>query len=255
VESGFDYRGARFYDSDVARFNSLDPLAVEFPEWSDYNYVLGNPLAYVDKDGKSAEIIIKGNTITIKATIYTQGLSDALVKDLNDNYSNYIQNGTYTDGAGNKYNVKFVLEYEEDKISRFNKNNIDEEINTGRNLLKVVKDPKDCTVCHKTGRSVVRWAGGSYGELTGEGKYHPSTIFHESAHFLGLDDRYKGGYPDPSFGPDLMNDASANFSQVHIDNIAGAALFNYYYLGKKSIDWRVDFFRGKIAKNGYFKDE
>ncbi len=52
VESGFDYRGARFYDADVARFNSLDPLAAEFPAWSDYNYVLGNPLYYTDPDGR-----------------------------------------------------------------------------------------------------------------------------------------------------------------------------------------------------------
>ena len=52
VESGFDYRGARFYDSDIARFNSLDPLAVEFPEWSDYNYVLGNPIKFTDPDGR-----------------------------------------------------------------------------------------------------------------------------------------------------------------------------------------------------------
>jgi len=53
VESGFDYRGARFYDGDVARFNSLDPLAAEFPEWSDYNYVLGNPLILIDSDGRN----------------------------------------------------------------------------------------------------------------------------------------------------------------------------------------------------------
>jgi RHS repeat-associated protein len=52
-ETGLDYRGARYYDADVARFLSLDPLASEFPEWSDYNYVLGNPLVYTDPNGKS----------------------------------------------------------------------------------------------------------------------------------------------------------------------------------------------------------
>ncbi len=33
-ETGLDYRGARFYDCDVARFLSLDPLAVEFANWN-----------------------------------------------------------------------------------------------------------------------------------------------------------------------------------------------------------------------------
>ena|GEM_PF-5838809 len=55
VESGFDYRGARFYDSDVARFNSLDPLAADFASWPPYNYVLGNPVILIDPDGRAAE--------------------------------------------------------------------------------------------------------------------------------------------------------------------------------------------------------
>ena len=60
AETGLDYRGARFYDADVARFLSLDPLAAEFPAWSDYNYVLGNPVMLVDPDGKAPQDIIVG---------------------------------------------------------------------------------------------------------------------------------------------------------------------------------------------------
>ncbi|MBK9628160.1 MAG: hypothetical protein IPO56_10800 [Flavobacteriales bacterium] len=44
-ETGLDYRGARYYDSDVARFLSLDPLAAKYASWSAYNYVLGNPIS------------------------------------------------------------------------------------------------------------------------------------------------------------------------------------------------------------------
>ncbi|MEM1322811.1 MAG: RHS repeat-associated core domain-containing protein [Bacteroidota bacterium] len=55
VETGLDYRGARFYDADIGRFLSLDPLAMEFPAWSDYNYVLGNPVRFIDPDGRSPE--------------------------------------------------------------------------------------------------------------------------------------------------------------------------------------------------------
>ena len=56
VESGFDYRGARFYDGDVVRFNSLDPLAADYPGLSDYSYVAGNPVFFVDPDGRQIYI-------------------------------------------------------------------------------------------------------------------------------------------------------------------------------------------------------
>ena len=52
-ETGLDYRGARFYDSDVGRFLSLDPLAMDFASWSPYNYVFGNPIVYIDPDGRA----------------------------------------------------------------------------------------------------------------------------------------------------------------------------------------------------------
>ncbi len=55
VETGLDYRGARFYDADIARFLSLDPLAIEFASWSPYNYVLGNPVMLIDPDGEAPE--------------------------------------------------------------------------------------------------------------------------------------------------------------------------------------------------------
>jgi RHS repeat-associated protein len=54
-ETDLDYRGARFYDSDIGRFLSLDPLAHEFPSWSDYNYVLGNPITLIDPSGLTPE--------------------------------------------------------------------------------------------------------------------------------------------------------------------------------------------------------
>lgn len=51
AESGLDYRGARYYDSEYARFTGVDPLAGKFAGWSPYNYVIGNPVSLVDPDG------------------------------------------------------------------------------------------------------------------------------------------------------------------------------------------------------------
>lgn len=54
-ETGLDYRGARYYDSDVARFLSTDPWANQYPSWSTFNYVMGNPIMLTDPTGKGVE--------------------------------------------------------------------------------------------------------------------------------------------------------------------------------------------------------
>ena len=46
---------ARLYDCDVARFLSTDPWQTKYPEWSTYNYVMGNPLLLIDPSGKGPE--------------------------------------------------------------------------------------------------------------------------------------------------------------------------------------------------------
>ncbi len=51
-ETGLDYRGARYYDTDVARFLSLDPLAKDHSLFSDSVYVADNPVILIDPDGK-----------------------------------------------------------------------------------------------------------------------------------------------------------------------------------------------------------
>lgn len=55
-ETGLDQRGARWYDSDVARFLSLDPAAMDYPTLSDYVYVADNPTAFIDPDGRKIVI-------------------------------------------------------------------------------------------------------------------------------------------------------------------------------------------------------
>ena len=64
-----DY-GARWYDSSIGRWGGVDPLAEDYEGWSGYNYVMGNPLKFVDPDGMAPQWIPsvdrKGNILLIR---------------------------------------------------------------------------------------------------------------------------------------------------------------------------------------------
>jgi RHS repeat-associated protein len=51
-ETGYSYFGARYYDSDLSIWLSVDPLADKYPSMSAYMYVAGNPVMLVDPDGR-----------------------------------------------------------------------------------------------------------------------------------------------------------------------------------------------------------
>ena len=51
VETGYGYFGARYYDSGLSIWLSVDPMSDKYPSMSPYNYCANNPVKLIDPDG------------------------------------------------------------------------------------------------------------------------------------------------------------------------------------------------------------
>jgi len=55
AETGYGYFGARYYDSGLSIWLSVDPMSDKYPSMSPYNYCANNPVILVDPDGREIE--------------------------------------------------------------------------------------------------------------------------------------------------------------------------------------------------------
>ena len=98
-ESGLHYYGARYYDSDISQWLSIDPMADKYPSLSPYIYCADNPVILVDPDGRDFDQESKDQYISpyrdeINARLERiKGLKDweNLYKKQHDEYQNILK--------------------------------------------------------------------------------------------------------------------------------------------------------------------
>ena len=73
-ETGYHYFGARYYNSDLSLWLSVDPMSDKYPSLSPYNYCAWNPMKIVDPDGIDGvcKVNTKTKTLTVTANYYVR---------------------------------------------------------------------------------------------------------------------------------------------------------------------------------------
>ena len=99
-QTGYTYFGARYYDSDVSVFISIDRFASKYPSLTPYQYCNNNPINLIDIWGDS---VVDGNGNIVQVTIsqnnsnysvsfeFSEGTSDDVKKNFMENGGKLIE--------------------------------------------------------------------------------------------------------------------------------------------------------------------
>lgn len=230
--NSYDF-GARIYDERLGKWWSVDPKFKKYPGISTYNYTFNNPIIFVDPNGKDGRLSIdhEKKTITLETTVFLYG------KDADNINTEFLESKLKKFGTERKVldpetkeiytvklNIKFVRAKALDNADEAMSNPDDAQtldpklkkeigFKAGDNLLEIKKI--------NGGEGFVRTAGQAtyQGANTGSADPDFGTIFHETFHFLGYDDRYDliNGLPKThdDFEGDVLSDGTNYKENIH----------------------------------------
>lgn len=95
LETGYSYFGARYLDSKLGLWLSVDPLSDKYPSLSPYVYTANNPIRYIDPDGRKI--------------VPTNSEGETAIRSYVDNFNPNVQKNVFKihysgpDGGKNNY--------------------------------------------------------------------------------------------------------------------------------------------------------
>ena len=115
-ETGYHYFGARYYNSDLSLWLSVDPMSDKYPSLSPYNYCAWNPMKIVDPNGREINPVydfsgnflgtddrgLAGRAIVMDKNKFKQGMSHQSALS-----NNVGKDGFISEDAQNKFNCHY----------------------------------------------------------------------------------------------------------------------------------------------------
>jgi RHS repeat-associated protein len=106
-ETGMSYYGARYYDSKISVWLSVDPLAEKFAGRSPYEYCFSNPVRFIDPTGMGPDDWVKnGKDIFYDKDVTTQAQATA---KYGENAKHLDEGSTLTGTSGGKTDYQYTF--------------------------------------------------------------------------------------------------------------------------------------------------
>jgi hypothetical protein len=202
----YDY-GARFYDPQIGRFTTIDSKSEKYYSWSPYNYVGGNPIKRIDRNGENWTLTVtrdkNGDINGIQFVLDVAVMNSSDNKDINmDDFADMVKSDvessfSYDGTAINEKNhlnggskdeaaVRHVSVTTKVNIRTINKLS---QLNKNEHLINILNtdDPKvkgRYAAANEIGGKIVNVDQSSVDNMINGNDNN--TIVHELGHTLGL---------------------------------------------------------------------